>query len=81
MRRRGDEFEGVVNDSVNETIARSVNTTVTTILALLALYFFGGDTIRGFVLVLLIGIASGAYSSIFVASPLLVVLERRARKV
>ncbi|MDO8435630.1 MAG: protein translocase subunit SecF [bacterium] len=81
LRRRGDDFETLVNDSVNETIARSINTTVTVFLTLLALFFFGGDTIKGFVLVLLIGIAAGAYSSIFVASPLLVVLERRARKV
>lgn len=80
LRRQGDEFETVVNDSVNETITRSINTTLTTLLVLFALFFFGGATIKGFVLVLIIGIASGAYSSIFIASPLLVVLERRLKR-
>lgn len=70
------DFEGVVNRSVNETLARSINTTLTTELALIAVYFFGGDSIKYFAFALLIGIFFGAYSSIFVASPLLVVWER-----
>ena len=65
-------FEEVVNDSVNQTISRSINTSVTTLLALLALYFFGGDSTRYFVLALIAGIIVGTYSSIFVASPIVV---------
>ena len=65
-------FEDVVNDSVNQTISRSINTSVTTLLALLALYFFGGDSTRYFVLALIAGIVVGTYSSIFVASPIVV---------
>lgn len=71
-----EAFADVVNRAVNQTIARSLNTTFTTLLPLLALLFFGGSTIRSFVILLTIGIASGAYSSIFIASPLLVVVER-----
>jgi preprotein translocase subunit SecF len=62
----------VVNNSILETIARSINTSLTVLLTLLALFLFGGQSIRMFVLALLIGIASGTYSSIFNASPLLV---------
>ncbi len=74
-------FEETVNVSLNQTLVRSLNTSLTTLLVLTALYLFGGTTIHNFVLALLIGIASGTYSSIFVASPLLVVYERwRARR-
>lgn len=72
LRRRRGEFEAVVNNSILETLARSINTSLTVILTLLALYLFGGESIKLFVLALLIGIASGTYSSIFNASPLLV---------
>jgi len=65
-------FEDTVNVSLNQTLIRSLNTSLTTLLVLSALYLFGGITIRNFVLALLIGIACGTYSSIFVASPLLV---------
>lgn len=65
-------FEEVVNDSINQTISRSINTSMTTLLALLALYFFGGDSTKFFVLALIAGIIIGTYSSIFVASPILV---------
>ncbi len=69
----GKTFETVVNESLNQTMIRSVNTSLTAILILSSLFIFGGDTIRNFVLALLIGIASGTYSSIFIASPLLVI--------
>lgn len=72
LRREKGSFEEIVNTSILETIARSVNTSLTVILTLLALLLFGGESIRLFVLALLIGIASGTYSSIFNASPLLV---------
>lgn len=73
-------FEEIVNESLNQTLARSLNTSITTVLVLVALFIFGGESIRLFVLALIIGIISGTYSSIFVASPLLVVYQRwRAR--
>ena len=71
-RERGEEFAVVVNHSILETLARSINTSLTVLLTLLALLLFGGASIRLFVLALLIGVASGTYSSIFNASPLLV---------
>ncbi|MCH7491973.1 protein translocase subunit SecF [Patescibacteria group bacterium] len=67
-----DTFEEVVNISVNQTIIRSLNTSLTTLLVLFALYLFGGESIRYFILALIIGIAVGTYSSIFIASPFLV---------
>jgi preprotein translocase SecF subunit len=75
-RRRFDSFEDVVNYSVVQTLARSINTSITIMLTLFALYMFGGASIRNFVLVLLVGIISGTYSSIFNASMLLVVWEK-----
>jgi preprotein translocase subunit SecF len=72
LRRDKGSFETVVNNSILETIARSINTSMTVLLTLLALFLFGGESIRMFVLALLIGVASGTYSSIFNASPLLV---------
>ncbi|OGH06441.1 MAG: protein-export membrane protein SecF [Candidatus Levybacteria bacterium RBG_16_35_11] len=66
-------FAQVVNESILQTLDRSLNTSLTVILVLFALLLFGGETIRWFVVALLIGIISGTYSSIFNASPLLVV--------
>ena len=74
-RRAAPTFEGVVNYSLAQTIVRSLNTSVTVVLTLLALYLFGGSTTREFVLALLIGVVSGTYSSIFNASQLLVAWE------
>ncbi len=79
FKEKGD-FEETVEKSVNQTIARSLNTTFTTLLALVAVYFFGGETIKYFALALIVGIASGAYSSIFVASPLLVTWYKQQYK-
>ncbi len=72
LRKERGEFPEIVNNSILETMARSLNTSFTVLLTLLALYLFGGESIKLFVLALLIGIASGTYSSIFNASPLLV---------
>jgi len=75
------EFESIVNESLNQTLVRSLNTSLTTVIVLVALALFGGESIRFFVFALIIGIISGTYSSIFVASPLLVVYERwRSRR-
>ena len=76
LKKYGDfTFEEVVNHSVVQTFARSLNTSLTVVFVLLALLLFGGASIRNFVLALLIGIISGTYSSIFNASPLLVVWQ------
>jgi preprotein translocase subunit SecF len=72
LRRLNKPFEEVVNISINETLARSLNTSITVIIVLLAFYLFGGESIKYFILALLVGIISGTYSSIFNASPLLV---------
>ncbi len=71
----GESFERIANFSVNQTLDRSINTGLCTIFTLTALLLLGGATIRNFVLVLLIGIISGTYSSIFNATCLLVVWE------
>jgi preprotein translocase subunit SecF len=71
------DFETVVNHSIVQTMDRSINTQLTVMITLLALALFGGDTIHHFVVVLLIGVFSGTYSSIFNASPILVVWENR----
>ncbi len=70
------KFEKAVIDGVNGTIPRSVNTSVTTLTVLFALFLFGGASVHYFSLALIIGIALGTYSSIFLASPLLVVWKR-----
>lgn len=70
-------FEGVVNHSIIQTLDRSINTQLTVMFTLMALVLFGGITIRHFVLTLLIGVFSGTYSSIFNASPILVVWENQ----
>lgn len=72
----GHTFEATVNESVNQTIVRSINTSATVLMVLSALYVFGGQSLHDFVLVLLIGITAGTYSSIFIASPLLVTWEK-----
>lgn len=74
------KFEEVVNKGVNDTLLRSFNTSFTTILVLLALFLFGGESIKYFALALIAGTVVGTYSSIFLASPLLVVWERWKRK-
>lgn len=69
------DFETIVGDSISETFVRSINTSLTVLLAILVLYIFGPETIRNFTLVLLIGIFIGTYSSIFIGSTLLVTIN------
>lgn len=77
---RRDEFPQVVNQSLNETLVRSLNTSLTVLITLLAIYLFGGESIKNFALALLVGITFGTYSSIFVASALLVTSYEWANK-
>lgn len=74
-RMPGREFGAVVNDSLMQTVARSLNTSLTLVFTAVALLLFGGVTIRNFLLAMLIGTVSGTYSSIFIASQLLVMWE------
>jgi preprotein translocase SecF subunit len=66
-----------VNAAVNQTLGRTIITAGTTFLAVLALFFFGGDALKGFAFTLLVGIVSGTYSTVFIAAALSVVLSRR----
>jgi preprotein translocase subunit SecF len=77
IRHRGEDLEVIVNHSITQTLDRSINTQLTVMFTLLAMVLFGGVTIRHFVTILLMGIFSGTYSSIFNAPPILVVWEKR----
>lgn len=72
LKRFSASFEETVNWSLNQTLGRSINTVLTVLFVLFAIYFLGGETLKYFSLALIMGIASGAYSSIFIASPILV---------
>jgi preprotein translocase subunit SecF len=72
-----DTYEGVANASMNQVLMRSVNTSLVVVLPILSLLLFGGDTLKDFAFAMLIGVVTGAYSSIFVATPILVVLKER----
>jgi preprotein translocase subunit SecF len=74
------DFAEIVNDSLIETLGRCLNTALTTLFVLLALFLFGGATIHHFVLVLLLGVIIGTYSSVCISSQLLVVWEKREWK-
>jgi preprotein translocase subunit SecF len=78
--KKGDTFGDVANRSVNQTFARSINTSLTLVLTLLPLVLFGGPTIFHFTFVMLVGVISGTYSSIFNASPILVLIRERNRR-
>ncbi len=71
---RKEKFPDIVNRSLNETLVRSINTSLTVVITLLAIYFFGGESVKHFSLALLIGVVFGTYSSIFIASALLVTI-------
>ncbi len=77
--KSSENFMNTINKSINQTLVRSINTSFTTILVLLAIIMFGGNSIRDFVLALAVGIFIGTYSSIFVASPILVWFDKRRK--
>lgn len=76
LRRSVASFEDAINKSLNEVAGRSLATSVTTLLPLFAIYFFGGESLKYFALALLLGITFGTYSSIFLASPLLLIWSK-----
>jgi preprotein translocase subunit SecF len=74
---RREPLDTIVNVSVSQTMSRTIITAGTTFLAVLALYVFGGETLRGFAFTMLVGIVSGTYSTVFIASAIAVLLSRR----
>ncbi len=78
---RKETYEDIVNKSISQTIIRSINTSITTLLAITSLYIFGVETIRDFALPLIVGVVAGTYSSVFIASPVWYFLTTRNGKV
>ena len=78
---RRDSLDHVVNVSVNQTLARTVITAGTTFLSVLALYLFGGEALKGFAFTMLVGIISGTYSTVFIASSIAIILGQRKQQV
>lgn len=78
-RHKGLGIETTIDNSVNEVMTRSLNTSFTTLLAVVAILVFGGDTLKSFMVTLLVGIGIGTYSSIFVASPVVYLLEGKLK--
>ena len=74
-------YQEIVNNSLNQTLTRSINTSLTTLFVLVAIFFFGGVTLKYFALALILGITVGTYSSIFLASPILVAWLKWRKKV
>lgn len=79
FRARG-EFVGAVNGSINEVLSRTFNTSITVLFVVVTLFFFGGEVLKTFSLALILGVLVGTYSSIFVASPIVVEWEARSPK-
>ena len=75
----GHSIDYIINHSISQTIVRSLNTSLTVLFVLLALLLFGGESIRYFVLALFIGIIVGTYSSIFIASPMLMLMNKKKK--
>jgi preprotein translocase SecF subunit len=75
-----EDFEDIVNRSVNNTLSRTVVTSGTTLIVVTILFLFGGEVLRGFSFALIVGVIIGTYSSVFVASPVIVELEKRMQK-
>ena len=76
------DFKGLVNKALNTTLSRTVNTSATTLVVLVAIFILGGETIRGFVFAILVGILVGTYSSLFIATPVMAdaIGEKEGRK-
>lgn len=78
--KTGGTFEEIVERSVNETLSRSINTSLTAVFPLVAIYFLGGESLKYFSFTLIIGLIAGTYSSIFLASPMLVVMQKKSSR-
>lgn len=80
LQKSGGAFEEIVERSVNETLSRSIITSLTVLFPLVAIYFWGGESLNHFAFTLIIGILAGVYSSIFLASPLLVIMQKKSSR-
>lgn len=83
LRRKTKEklsFEEILDKSINQVMIRTINTSVTTLFAIIAILIFGGDSLRTFIVTLLVGILAGTYSSIFIATSVMYLLDKRKRK-
>ena len=78
--RTKGEFVNTINSSINEVLARTINTSLTVLFVVGTLFFFGGEVLHNFSLALIMGVLVGTYSSIFVASPIVVEWEARSPK-
>lgn len=77
---KGMDFLPMVNKSLNDTLSRTVITSITTLFVVLVLFIFGGEVLKGLSFALIIGVVLGTYSSLFVASPLVLELDKRAKQ-
>jgi SecD/SecF fusion protein len=75
-KRAGDSKTNIINAAINDTMSRTIMTSLTVFLTLLILFIFGGEVTRGFAFAMMIGVITGTYSSIFVAAPILVDLDK-----
>jgi SecD/SecF fusion protein len=73
------EIEMVMNNALNSTLSRTINTSMTTFFVLLVIFIFGGEVIRGFMFALMVGVLVGTYSSLFVASPIMLDTLKREK--
>jgi preprotein translocase subunit SecF len=78
--RRRNDFAGVVNASINQTLSRTLLTSATVLMVVLALFFFGGEVIHDFAFALLVGVIAGVYSTVFIASPILIAWHAYTRR-
>jgi len=74
------EFKDMINKSLNDTLSRTVITSLTTLFVVVILFLFGGEVLKGFAFALVLGVIIGTYSSLFVASAMVVELQKRAMK-
>ncbi|MCX6759156.1 MAG: protein translocase subunit SecF [Candidatus Nealsonbacteria bacterium] len=81
LKRIGSNYENTVDISLNQTLSRSLNTSLTTLFPLLAIFFFGGETLKYFSLMLILGLIAGTYSSFFLAGPMLVAWLKWRKKI
>jgi len=73
------EFDTVVNSALSSTLSRTLNTSLTTLIVLLAIFIFGGESIRGFMFALIVGVLVGTYSSVFIATPVMYDTQSRVK--
>ena len=78
--RKNDPIEGTINDALNSTMGRSINTSMTVLITLLVMFIFGSDDIKGFCFAMIVGVISGVYSTLFIATPIVVDMRKLVGK-